>query len=246
MPNVPENAWYGATGIYAQNTQIDTVTARYEHDFSVTSRLRSQFRYERSDNWGTYSPARFNAANANGIQTCTGTRCATLGYVASGGLTSVAGINSYTSYANTSNQQYGTLRGNDYGTSKRYEILDNQTDVKTSFHTGLFKHDLTAGFELYREFYGDHERTTLTPATAMWFDLANPSTSFAATTTVKGAGSVRAHVDSVGAYLNDTIALGDKWQLQTALRLDRWTAVSSGASRTDMALSGRAGWSTSR
>lgn len=241
MPNVPENAWYGATGIYAQNTQIDTVTARYEHDFSATSRLRSQFRYERSDNWGTYSPARFNAANANGTQTCTGTRCATLGYVASGGLTNVAGVNAYTSYSDTTNQQYGTLRGNDFGTSKRYEILDNQTDVKTSFHTGPFKHDLTAGFELYREFYGDHERTTLTPATAMWFDLANPSTSFAATTTVKGAGSVRAHVDSVGAYLNDTIALGDKWQLQTALRFDRWTAVSSGASRTDVALSGRAG-----
>lgn len=242
MPNVGKDAWYGAAGLYAQHTQIDTLTGRIEHDLSAGTTLRSQLRYERSDNWGVYAPARFTAADADGNKTCTGTRCATLGYVGLGGLSSVGTVSAYTDYANVDTGAYGYLRGSDFGTSKRYEIYDSQTDIKTSFHTGGIKHDLAAGIELFREYYGDHERSMLAPAGDMFFDLANPrTTGFASTTVVKGAGNARAKVESAGIYLNDTITLAEGWQVQAALRADRFKAQSVTASRSDTAIGGRLG-----
>ncbi|WP_395397941.1 TonB-dependent siderophore receptor [Novosphingobium sp. BL-8A] len=242
MPNVPKDAWYGAKGLYAQHTQVDSLTGRVEHDFSATTTVRSQMRYERSDNWGVYSPARFTAADADGNKICTGTRCATLGYEGLGALSSISGVNVYTDYAAVDSGAYGYLRGNDFGTSKRYEIYDSQTDIRTSFHTGGIKHDLTAGIELFREYYGDHERTMLAPSGDMFFDLANPKTTgFASTTVVKGAGNARAKVESAGIYLNDTITLADRWEVQAALRADRFKAQSVPASRTDTAIGGRLG-----
>lgn len=241
MPGVPWNAWYGASNLYTQQTQTDSVTARIEHDLSPVTTLRNQFRYERSDNWGVLSPARFTLADAGGNKTCTLTRCATLGYAGLGGLTTVAGIPSYTSYANTATGLYGYLRGNDFGTSKRYAITDNQTDLKTRFQTGGVQHDLTAGLELYREFYGDLERTVMVPSGDMFFSLANPQTVFPGTPSVKGQGSQRSRVENAGLYVNDTLTFSPQWQLQTALRYDRWKATSSGASRTDGAWGGRMG-----
>ncbi|MBF7013354.1 TonB-dependent siderophore receptor [Novosphingobium resinovorum] len=241
MPGVPKDAWYGASNSYAQHTQVDSLTGKLEHDFSDATTIRTQARYERSDNWGVYSPARFTAADANGNKTCTGTRCATLGYAGLGGLTSVAGVSSYTDYTTIDTGAYGYLRGNDFGTSKRYEIYDSQTDIKTHFHTGGIKHDLTAGIELFREYYGDHERTMLAPAGDMFFDLANPQTVFATTTVTKGAGNARAKVESAGIYINDTITLADRWEVQAAIRADRFKAQSVTASRSDTAIGGRLG-----
>lgn len=240
MPGVSKDTWFGAAGVYTQRTRSDAFTARFEHDFSETTRLRNQFRYSRADNLSVLSPARLTAANADGSKTCSGARCAALGYVGLGGLTSINGIPSYTDYAVADPMpSYAYLRGSDYGMSKRYAITDNQTDLRTRFTTGNVQHDVATGLELYREFYGDLERSIAVPDGDMFFDLSNPQYTFATKTAVKGAGSARSRVENAGVYFNDTMTFSPQWMVQAALRFDRWKASSGQASRSDGALSGR-------
>ncbi|WP_454722491.1 MULTISPECIES: TonB-dependent receptor [Cupriavidus] len=245
MPGVPRTAWYGATDIYTQQTTSSSVTAKVEHDFNDTTRLRNQSRWQQTDNFSVLSPARFFSANADGSRTCTGTRCATLGYVGVGGLSSIGGVRSYTDYAPGAGA-YGILRGSDFGTSTRYTMLDNQTDLTTRLQTGSVRHDIVTGLELYRESYGGLARSAFVPAGNMFFDLANPSHDFAGTWTVKGNNQPRSVVTNAGLYAVDTMTLNAHWQLLASLRYDRWRAETTQTGVPDVssssgALSGRAG-----
>lgn len=245
MAGVSRSAWYGASGMYTQQTDSTSVSGRLEHDFNDTTHLRSQFRWQQTDNFSVLSPARFYASDANGNETCTGTRCATLGYSALGGLSSISGVSSYTDYTNT-NSLYGILRGSNFGTSTRYTMLDNQTDLQFTVHTGSIKHDLVTGFELYRETYGGLPRAAYVPSGNMWFDLSNPSNSFAGTWTMEGTSQTRSVVDDAALYLSDTATLSPHWQVLGSLRYDRWQASSTTSagvetSSTDGAFSGRVG-----
>ncbi|MBB1652760.1 TonB-dependent siderophore receptor [Delftia sp. UME58] len=233
MPGVPRHAWYGASNLYTQQSRTDTVTARIEHDLSPDTTVRNQFRYERADNWSVLAPARLNSGSSKN----------SLGYVGLGPLIAgPGGVLSYGDYGlvDTTGAS-ASLRLASVPVSKRYTIADNQTDVRTRFETAGFKHDLTAGLELYRETYGDRERSMDLPTGTLGFDMANPSTVFPGTPTVVGAGSARASVQNAGVYVNDTITFSPQWQAQTALRYDRWQAGNGSASRTDGALSGRLG-----
>lgn len=92
MPGVKRSNWYGDSSLYTQENKTTSLTARFEHDFDWNdANLRNQTRWERSDNFAVLSPARFFAANANGQKTCTGTRCATLGYTGVGSISQVPG-----------------------------------------------------------------------------------------------------------------------------------------------------------
>lgn len=238
MPYVSHSAWYGADS-YTQQTRTDSATAKLEHTFSDQLKLRSQFRWEQSDNLQVLAPARFNAATASG--TTLGT---SLGYAGVGGLTSVAGIKSYTDYTNTSSQ-YAVMRGGDYGTSKRYRIVGNQTDVSVKFDTGGLRHELVTGVDLYRESYGDLQRTVMAPSGTLWFDLANPVTSFPSVATVKGSAGVVSQVRNSGVYATDTIHITPQWRVLAALRYDHWNAITRtkgvvNSDTSDGAVSGRA------
>lgn len=239
MPYVSRSAWYGSD-TYTQQTTTDSLTARIEHDVGERAKIRNQTRWERTDNLSVLSPARFNAATASG--TTLGT---SLGYAGAGALTSASGVSSYTDFTNTASR-YAVLRGNDYGTSKRYSILDNQTDLSLKFDTGFIQHDLSLGLDIYRETYGDLQRTVRAPTGTLWFDLANPSTSFASADTVKGSAGLQSRVTDGGVYLADTMKFSPQWQWLTALRYDRWKAetTTQGVLTTSSsagALSGRVG-----
>ncbi|VVE13151.1 Catecholate siderophore receptor Fiu [Pandoraea iniqua] len=246
MPGVKTSNWYGAAGIYTQQTESTSLSGRVEHDFNDTTRVRSQLRWQQTDNFSVLSPARFFAANADGSKTCTGTRCATLGYSGAGPLSNIGGVNAYTNYGLTS-PGYGILRGSNFGNSTRYQILDNQTDLRFTAYTGPFKHDVVTGFEFYRETYGGLPRAAYVPAGDMFFNLANPSNAFAGTWSMEGTNQSRSVVNDAALFASDTITLSKHWQVLTSLRYDRWraetTAASGGAttSSTDGAWSGRAG-----
>ncbi|WP_407713067.1 TonB-dependent receptor [Comamonas testosteroni] len=233
MPGIARNAWFGASNLYTQQARTDSITARIERDLAADTTIRNQFRYERVDSWSVLSPARFNAA---------GTRNS-LGYIGKGPLVTAPGnIASYGDYdlVDTTGQPI-SLRLAAMSSSKRYTIANNQTDVRTQFETAGLLHRLTAGLELYRETYGDHERSLDLPNGTLSFDPANPDTIFEGTPTIVGAGSARASVQNMGVYVNDTITFNERWQAQTALRYDRWNAKNVDRSRTDGALSGRLG-----
>ncbi|WP_338300113.1 TonB-dependent siderophore receptor [Pandoraea sputorum] len=246
MPGVQQSNWYGAAGIYTQQTESTSLSGRVEHDFNDTTRIRSQLRWQRTDNFSVLSPARFFAATANGNKVCSGTRCATLGYAGVGPLSSIGGVNSYTDYTLTG-AQYGILRGSNFGNSTRYQILDNQTDLKFTVNTGPFKHDVVTGFELYRETYGGNPRAAYVPAGDMFFNMANPSNSFAGTWSMEGNNQSSSTVNDAAVFASDTITLSPHWQVLASLRYDRWRAETNSptgatlTSSTNGAWSGRAG-----
>ncbi|QXI27460.1 TonB-dependent receptor [Pseudomonas vanderleydeniana] len=248
MPGVKRSNWYGDSSLYTQQTETLSLTARLEHDFDNDAKLKNQIRWERTDNFSVLSPARFFAANANGQKTCTGTRCATLGYTGVGAISQVPGstVNAYTDYIANGNTAYGILRGSDYGQSKRYTILDNQTDFSFGFNTGSVSHAVVSGVELYHETYGGLKRNAEVPAGDMFFDMADPQHSFASTWVTKGEGEPRSIIDNAGLYVGDTVTLNDQWQVLGSLRYDHWRAQTTqrgqaDISSTDGAVSGRAG-----
>lgn len=245
MPGVSRDAWYGDSSLYTQRTETRSLSGLFEHDFNDDLTLRNQLRWQQTDNWAVLSPARFNAANADGSRSCTGTRCTTLGYVGLGPLTSISGVNAYTQYANTDGTGYGYLRGSDFGLSKRYEIIDNQTDLRFNLDTGGIHHEAVTGVEFYRESYGGLHKTLEVPDGSMFFDLSDPAHHFASTSTDKGYGDPRSVVKNAALYVSDTLTLDPQWQLLLALRYDRWQANSErstgNSSSRDDAIGGRAG-----
>ncbi len=249
MPGVKRSNWYGDSSLYTQENKTTSLTARFEHDFDWNdAHLRNQTRWERSDNFAVLSPARFFAADANGQKTCTGARCATLGYTGVGPTSQVPGstVNAYTDYVNNSNTAYGILRGSDFGLSKRYTILDNQTDFSFAFNTGSLQHAVVSGLEFYHETYGGLKRNAEVPAGNMLFDMADPSHSFASTYVTKGVGEPRSVIDNAGIYLGDTVTLNEQWQVLGSLRYDNWDAETrqrgqATTSSSDGAVSGRVG-----
>ncbi|CDG80873.1 TonB-dependent receptor [Janthinobacterium agaricidamnosum] len=244
MPGIADSAWFGADS-YVQKTKSDSVTGKLDHDFSPNAKIHTQLRWARTDNIGVLSPARFQAGNAKG-----GSLGTSLGYVGVGGLSNIAGIPSYTNFSNTgsdsSMQHYGVLRGSDFGTSKRYSTLGAQTDLTLKFDTAGLHHDLVTGLDLYRETYGDLQRTIDAPLGNLWFDLSNPNTAFASAPTVKGSAGLVSRLSNAGVYVSDTISFTPQWQALASLRYDDWKAVTSqkGVTLSDSsagAVSGRVG-----
>jgi catecholate siderophore receptor len=97
-------------------------------------------------------------------------------------------------------------------------IVDNQTNANFHIDTGPFQHALVAGIELAHQ-TSDPLRTTypytttslLAPVDSTPFNL--PGT----TSTISNA-----HVDNIGAYVVDTIALNPHWDLLGGIRFDQF------------------------
>lgn len=245
MPGVSRDAWYGDSSLYTQQSETRSLTGLLEHDFDDSTTLRNQLRWQQTDNWAVLSPARFVAANADGSRTCSGTRCASLGYVGVGPLSSINGVDAYTDYANSGDTRYAYLRGSDFGLSKRYTIIDNQTDLSFAFDTGSIGHQAVAGLELYKETYAGLHKGMKVPDGDLFFDISDPAHSFASTHARKGYGDAATEVKDAGLYLSDTLTLDERWQLLLSLRYDRWkVSTESGGgetSRRDDTFGGRAG-----
>ena len=220
MANVPHSAWFGADS-YTQRTTSDAATIKVEHDFAPDVKIRNQTRWALTDNLSVMSPARFNAASATGATLGT-----SLGYAGVGGLTKINGIAAYTDFSNRTDA-YGVLRGSDFGTSKRYRILANQTDVSIAFQTGPVRHEVVTGLDLYRETYGDYQRTVNAPAGTLWFDMAHPQVAQGSVATVKGNGGLESVISNAGLYVTDAMRLTEQWRMVASLRYDHWKADTS-------------------
>jgi catecholate siderophore receptor len=244
MPGISRDAWYGDSSLYTQRSRTVSLTGLFEHDFDGTTSIRNQLRWQQTDNYAVLSPARFVAADADGNRTCTGTRCASLGYQGVGPISNINGVDAYTDYVGSSSR-YGYLRGSDFGLSKRYTILDNQTDLSFAFNTGSLSHDAVAGLEFYRETYGGLHRTMKVPDGTMFFDMTDPAHDFPATYEGKGYSEPYSEVKNAGLYVSDTITLSPQWQLLTSLRYDNWRAETERTGATtktrDDAFGGRVG-----
>lgn len=241
MPGVARNAWYGDPDLYRDDTRTDVATLKLEHDLSDDTRISNITRYERTDRLTVLSPARFNDAAGNSY-----------GYAGVGPLTNASGVPSYSGYTAIANGDSTTarLRGNDFGLSKRYTILANQTNLAFTADTAGVHHDLVAGVEFYRERYGDLKRGVRVPSINPLIDLREQhGTDLGGVDGVKGAAGNYAEIQNTGLYLADTATLNPAWKLMGALRYDRYhvkqvngTAGAHTTERsTDGAWSGRVG-----
>lgn len=109
------------------------------------------------------------------------------------------------------------------------ETIVNQTDMKSEFEAGGFKHSAVAGIELSRE-QNANRGYTLNPATVTGNSLYNPNPSDPYTGTIGPASNFAdTTVNTQAIYVLDTIALAPQWDINLGLRLDNYDTNSVGA-----------------
>ncbi|PJI43909.1 TonB-dependent siderophore receptor [Ferrovibrio sp.] len=109
------------------------------------------------------------------------------------------------------------------------ETIVNQTDVKSEFEAGGFRHSAIAGIELSRE-QTANRGYALDPATVTGDSLYNPNPSDPYAGTIGPSSSfANSTVNTQAVYVLDTIALAPQWDLNLGLRLDNYDTNSVGA-----------------
>lgn len=94
----------------------------------------------------------------------------------------------------------------------------NQTELRYDFQTASLKHQMVAGLEVSREESKNRGRVASSTPTSDLFN-PNPWSGFGGTISYNGAATSVA-VDSISAYLFDTIKFNRQWELSGGLRFD--------------------------
>lgn len=108
------------------------------------------------------------------------------------------------------------------GHPQREQIADlyaNQTELNVSFNTGIWRHNMVAGLELSRE---EFERNSFTLNTFVGETTSFPNPDpYRNTRQIVGKARVYdATIDTIGAYLTDTVHLSDQWIVNGGIRFD--------------------------
>jgi catecholate siderophore receptor len=105
-------------------------------------------------------------------------------------------------------------------------IYANQTELNVKFTTGTFHHTMVAGIEVSRETI-DRYGYAITPSTAPipvglgGLPISDP---YRHDAVITGKGKVYdATIDTIGAYLTDTVHLSKQWIFNAGIRLDDFT-----------------------
>lgn len=213
---ISRDYWGGLAGVDTEETTTDSASLLVEHDISDRTRLRNQTRWERTQRFtyittggrllnapaGTQPGDIVNGVNANDYW----------GYSRGGALTYPSGYIALPRLQGNMNSYEG-------------RILANQTDLNLSFATGSWQHSLAAGVELYRESYRKSPYSRWVPDITgrRAIDVRNPDTNYVGpwheVTNNDRSGS---EVSNIAAYVYDSIALSQRWEVAGGLRVDRF------------------------
>jgi catecholate siderophore receptor len=215
---VNSSNFYGSASDY-DNVTADMVTAIVEHDITPDTTLRNVTRYGRTSE--DYRLTSFLGSAAN-IATPNPNDPSTW--------TIVRGTGTAPNTTSTFKDQVN-------------EIISNQTNLTTKFATGSVRHELSTGLELTHETQsttGLANTGTLVPA-----NLYNPNPNDPVGAGVPNGAYTQGQTNTAGAYVFDTLKVGERWQYLAGLRLDRYTtgyrsipATGTTTAPTDLALSG--------
>lgn len=100
-------------------------------------------------------------------------------------------------------------------------FLQDQLDVTDKFRTGFIKHTLVGGMEVGRE-TSDPTRPTFTNVPVTSLLNPDPSQPFSGNYTI--TSKVKTTANSFGAYLLDTMKLGERWEIVGGVRWERFDA----------------------
>lgn len=102
--------------------------------------------------------------------------------------------------------------------------VSNTTNLSTAFDTGGLRHALSAGIELSRE-KTDAVRQGLigvAPAADLVTSIFNPDNSPLAGALDPAGDTSAINIDTLAAYVYDTVALNPRWQLTGGVRVERY------------------------
>lgn len=108
--------------------------------------------------------------------------------------------------------------------ARENRTLSNLTNLSASFATGGLQHRLAAGLELSREESQAQSFPTETnPGTDAPISVLNPDPRRAGVSTVTPTQRSEVEVQTIAAYVYDTLELSEQWQLTGGLRVERYT-----------------------
>ena len=108
------------------------------------------------------------------------------------------------------------------------ELFTNQSNIKTEFQTGMLIHNISTGIEITKE---NQLTKSYTSQTAQISDLYSPGEISWDDLTFSGAKS-DGETTTIGAYLFDSISIGEKFILTGGGRFDRYETTNDVVSST--------------
>ncbi|RKR37188.1 TonB-dependent siderophore receptor [Paraburkholderia sp. BL17N1] len=195
---VPKNTFYGLTTDRTIQ-DVQTVTAAVKHKFSDNLILTNQTQFSHS-----MTDARETAPQA----------------VLTGPLATSPALSNGNFTTLSPSQLFIKLQSHDRVIENH--SLYNDTMLQYKFVTGPIKHDLIAGVDLGHDSYSNQAYTRNNLPVVTMVNPAYLSNPAGVTTTVGN------HADSgsneIGAYVNDTVSIGQQWKVIGGLRWDRFQA----------------------
>jgi catecholate siderophore receptor len=202
LPGVDPSNYYGYSNVDTQETKVDALTARFEHDFSEDFTIRNLTRYQEVTQFARVDPPQGTWCLANG-QTPAGVACATPGFYTPSG-----------------------PRGNTRDTKNK--LFYSQTDFNFRFATGPVAHNLVAGFSIGDEDYhldtGNSLRNpggALPNPTLPLMSIANPNHVYAGPLNFVVTGRSDGQVNNKAVYLFDTAKLSEKFEFNFGVRYEK-------------------------
>lgn len=203
LPDADPSNYYGYRNIDRQEITVDSVTAKFAHEFAMDLALRNITRWQRVTQLAVVNPPQGTWCLASGINPATGAPCAAPGtYQPSG------------------------PRGNLRDTENT--LLATQTDLTWRFETGAVRHTLTAGFSLSHESYKlDTGRVLRNPLGAQPdpvlppMDIADPDNLYAGPVNYIRTQIRDGELDNRAVYVFDTVELSPQWEVSAGLRFEQ-------------------------
>ncbi|WP_337187036.1 TonB-dependent siderophore receptor [Phenylobacterium sp.] len=104
---------------------------------------------------------------------------------------------------------------------RKNETLTNFTNLTVRFDSGSLSHSIAAGVEFTREKSDSDRLGTVNPPAA---SLRDPNPDRAAGAVLAPTERAQVKVDTVAAYVYDTIEIGEQWQITGGIRLESYDA----------------------
>lgn len=211
IPPVSYDSFYGRRNFDFQRNQGDIITAIFEHDFSSNLRIRNTTRYSRLHSDGRVTAPRFRDQ--------------------------VVGAPV---------QYSSTLAREEQRRRMTNEYFANQTLVMADFDTGPLKHALVTGLE----FYWERQLTAARAGITTFTDLFDPDVTTGLPNGQPNAGrdglqdlpgAAEAHLDTISAFIFDTVKIGRHLEVLAGIRYDHLDAEQRGAGTGDFFGGGNAG-----
>ena len=200
---VDEEKYYGLRSDY-EDIEVDMLTLRFEHDFSENATIRNTSRYGRSEQERVLTAPLQSPIVSDTVGTVTTIR---------------------------TDPNTWTLNRTRQASFRENEILTNQTNINTTFKTGVIEHSLATGVEFIYE--KQFNPTVAGLGTLAPTSLYNPDNdgSFTVVPAIAKTGAFTdGNTVTSAAYAFDTWKLNPQWELTTGVRFEHFNTESESLS----------------